>query len=335
MPSQLQIAKNILKGIEEREFIKIGKTRCKNEDQTKQFLIIPFMDLLGYSYMDLIPEYDAGYDGKKGKRVDYAIKLGKKEPEIIIECKKYGVNLDKHADQLNEYFENTSNSKIGILTNGFEYRFYASRDKHPMMHDNPFFTFEIGDDDMSAIKDLARYHKNFIDVNSIVEEANEIIFLRQFNEAMFLELSNPSRDFVKNIYDKMGLGSRMTSEMEMKIGEMINVQSFKDATDRMVAELAAKGSGIVTTKEELHAYNIIRTLIVQSREISSERIAYQDRKRVYSIVVDNNQRKNICDLVINKKGKSISIGSFKTSFKNVDDLVKLKKKLIDRALTHI
>ena len=35
--------------------------------------------------------------------------------------------------------------------------------------------------------------------------ANEIIFLRQFNEAMFLELSNPSRDFVKNIYDKDNL----------------------------------------------------------------------------------------------------------------------------------
>ena len=48
------------------------------------------MDLLGYSYMDLIPEYDADYDGKKGKRVDYAIKLGKREPEIIIECNPMG-----------------------------------------------------------------------------------------------------------------------------------------------------------------------------------------------------------------------------------------------------
>ena len=42
MPSQLQIAKNILKGIEVKGFEKIGKTSCKNEDQTKQFLIMPF-----------------------------------------------------------------------------------------------------------------------------------------------------------------------------------------------------------------------------------------------------------------------------------------------------
>ena len=42
MPSELQIAKNILKGIEGKGFKKIGKTRCKKEDQTKQFLIMPF-----------------------------------------------------------------------------------------------------------------------------------------------------------------------------------------------------------------------------------------------------------------------------------------------------
>ena len=334
MPSQLQIAKNILKGIEGKGFEKIGKTSCKNEDQTKQFLIMPFMDLLGYTHMDLIPEYDADYDGKKGKRVDYAIKLGKREPEIIIECKSYGKNLDRHTTQLKEYFANTSSSKSGILTNGIEYRFYASKERHPMMHNNPFFTFEIGDDDISTLKDLARYHKDLIDVKAIVEEANEIIFLRQFNEAMFLELSNPSRDFVKSIYDKMGIGSRMNSDMEAKLDKMINLHSFKDAIDRMVAERAANGK-IVTTKEELNAYNIVRTLLVQSNKISSDRISYRDQKTAFSILVDNNQRKNICDLRINSKGKSISIGSYKTKFKNVDDLVKMKKKLIDRALTYI
>ena len=164
--------------------------------------------------------------------------------------------------------------------------------------------------------------------------ANEIIFLRQFNEAMFLELSNPSRDFVKNIYDKMGIGSRMNSDMESKLDKMINLHSFKEAIDRMIAERAANGK-IVTTREELNAYNIVRTLLVQSYKITSDRISYRDQKTAFSILVDKNQRKNICDLKINSKSKSISIGGFKASFKNVDDLVKMKKKLIDRALTYI
>ena len=334
MSTELQIAKRIIKGIEEKGFEKIGKSRCKNEEQTKQFLILPFMELLGYSYMDIIPEYEAGYKGGNDKRVDYAIKLSNREPEIIIECKKFGVNLDRHTNQLNDYFKNTSNSKIGILTNGSEYRFYASKEKHPVMHNNPFFTFEINDKDLSALKDLARYHKDIINVNEIVDEANEIIFLRQFNEAMFLELSNPSRNFVKNVYDKMGIGSRMSPEMEKKLTNMIDLFSIKEAVDRMVAERAAKGN-IVTTKEELNAYNIIRTLLVQSSKITSDRISYRDQKTAFSILVDNNQRKNICDLKISNKGKSISIGDYKSTYQNVDDLVKLKKKLIDRALRFI
>ena len=65
MSTELQIAKRILKGIGRKGFVKIGKSRCKNEEQTKQFLIIPFMELLGYSYMDIIPEYEAGYKGGK------------------------------------------------------------------------------------------------------------------------------------------------------------------------------------------------------------------------------------------------------------------------------
>jgi hypothetical protein len=334
MSKELQIAKRIQKGIEEKGFVKIGKSRCKNEEQTKQFLILPFMELLGYSHMDIEPEYEAGYKGGKDKRVDYAIKLTNREPEIIIECKKYGENLDRHTNQLNDYFLNTSNSKIGVLTNGIEYRFYASKERHPVMHNNPFFTFEINDNDQSALKDLARYHKDIINVQEIVEEANEIIFLSQFNDAMFLELSNPSRSFTKNIYDKMGIGSRMSPEMEEKIASMINLHSFKEAIDRMVAERAAKGN-IITTKEELNAYNIIRTLLVQSSKISSDRINYRDQKTQFSILVDNNRRKNICDLKISSKGKFISLGEVKTSFQNVDDLVKLKKKLVDRALKFI
>ena len=61
MPTVIQIAKNISKGIEGKAFAQIGKTRCKNEDQTKQFLIIPFMNLLGYSYMDLTNDVKYNY----------------------------------------------------------------------------------------------------------------------------------------------------------------------------------------------------------------------------------------------------------------------------------
>ena len=47
MPSELQIAKNILKGIEQRGFKKIDQTTCKNEDQTP---IISMTDMNSTSF---------------------------------------------------------------------------------------------------------------------------------------------------------------------------------------------------------------------------------------------------------------------------------------------
>jgi hypothetical protein len=60
---------------------------CANEAQTKKFLIDPFFLLLNYAHEDLIPEYEADFGDRVSNKVDYAIKLNRKDI-IIIECKK-------------------------------------------------------------------------------------------------------------------------------------------------------------------------------------------------------------------------------------------------------
>lgn len=334
MSKKIQLANKLKKSIESINFRKIGESQCKNEEQTKQFLILPFMELLGYSSAsDIIPEYNADFGSRKGKKVDYAILLGSKDPQIIIECKKFGAHLDRHTSQLNEYFINTSSSKIGILTNGLEYRFFVSENKKPLLHSEPFFTFEVDDTDTSALKDLASFHKDIIDVNEITEEANQIIFDKQFSEALYEELRDPSDGLISSIYSRMGIGKRMTSQMKERLSELINIHSLKDSYDRILAEDVASGkTGIITTKEELQAYHIIRTILVSSRGITSDRISYRDQKTVFSILVDDNQKKKVCDLKINDKKKEIIIDGDKTEFKDINDLLKLKKQLVSRTL---
>lgn len=66
--------------------------RAQTEEATKQFLIIPFLQLLGYDPLDpdeIVPEADASFSDKFKNRVDYAIS---KEgvPVIAIEAKKVG-----------------------------------------------------------------------------------------------------------------------------------------------------------------------------------------------------------------------------------------------------
>ncbi|HEY0429227.1 MAG TPA: endonuclease, partial [Pyrinomonadaceae bacterium] len=78
----------------------------QTEEATKNALIMPFINALGYDIFDpteVIPEFVADVGIKKGEKVDYAIK---KDNKIIMlfECKHCGGDLNiKHASQLFRY----------------------------------------------------------------------------------------------------------------------------------------------------------------------------------------------------------------------------------------
>lgn len=77
------------------------------EEATKNALILPFLQALGYDTFDpriVVPEYTADVGTKKGEKVDYAIKRDG-EVIILIEAKCAGTCLDSgKADQLHRYF---------------------------------------------------------------------------------------------------------------------------------------------------------------------------------------------------------------------------------------
>jgi predicted type IV restriction endonuclease len=71
----------------------------QTEEATKQYLIIPFIQALGYDVFDpreVFPEYDANVGASKKYKLDYAI-LKDGKPIILIECKAKGDKLDKDS----------------------------------------------------------------------------------------------------------------------------------------------------------------------------------------------------------------------------------------------
>ena len=139
-----QISRKIKKSLEEWD-IKKAIDNSKNETQTRDYLIEPFFDALGYSAIDdYVHEYSLRYEGSV-KSVDMAITLSGKNPEILVECKKANINLTKrHYNQLSSYYEKHKESKIGILTNGIIYRFYSrSLENTAVLNVNPFFEFNL------------------------------------------------------------------------------------------------------------------------------------------------------------------------------------------------
>src|SRR3954453_10398495 len=81
------------------------------EEAVKTAIVLPFLSAWGYDVFDpneVIPEFTADAVGKKGEKVDYAVKVGD-QIRILIECKPISTALEKvHLAQLYRYFSVTS-----------------------------------------------------------------------------------------------------------------------------------------------------------------------------------------------------------------------------------
>lgn len=316
---------------------------CKDETQTRDYLIHPFLDMLNYKKIDhYTHEFYADMADKKNRRVDIAITLGKKDPAMLVECKSATSKLtDNHFRQLNEYCLYTPSAKIGILTNGIVYNFYIVDSKNKKgLNPKPFFVFDVINYDMADLEKLAMFNHQDLEIKDIIQEAEDIHFLDQFDGALFQTLAFPSDDLAKLIYKNMG-GLRASDKIVGQIKELINSVSLKSAHEKVIRkEIADSNTGIITTEDEIKAYNVVKTILAMSSKIKDPqlaRISYRDMKNKFAVIVDGNQTKNICSVVFKEKVKIIEINNrrFELEEVTVASITKLKKDLIESALEYL
>ncbi|MBK9582060.1 MAG: hypothetical protein IPO48_09230 [Saprospiraceae bacterium] len=101
----------------------------------------------------------------------------------------------KNTSQLNEYFNNIPESKIGILTNGLVYEFYCRNIvTGSSLHPTPFYTFNWENIEGSQIDNLSEFYSLSIDVKSIIEKAQASFSLKnlmtQFLKNYLIHLKN-------------------------------------------------------------------------------------------------------------------------------------------------
>jgi len=307
---------------------------CTNEAQTRKFLIEPFFLMLNYVSNDLIPEYNADFGDRISQKIDYAILLNKKDT-ILVEAKKYNSKLtDKEAGQLNGYFSNTKNSKIAILTNGIEYRFYSDVIQPNIIDNKPFFIFNITNYCDSDIEELIKFDKRYIKVIDIVKSAQEVVFVESFETAFFNGLITPSKDLLKLIHKNMTFTTKFNDEIQLKMIALINSSLLKTMYERKILlEAQSNTLGVITTELEVQAYHIIRTLLIQNKKISKDRIGYKDFKSFFSISVDGSTKKDICKLVFTDSKMKIIIENNEYILEHIDDLHKYKNELTNRTIS--
>lgn len=323
---------NLLKKTLDSFNFELKSENCANEAQTKKFLIDPFFMLLNYAHEDLIPEYEADFGDRVSNKVDYAIKLNRKDI-IIVECKKLNSKLtDKEAGQLSGYFQNAKNSRVAILTNGKEYRFYSDVVLTNTMDSKPFFIFNLEHYSEKDIDDLLDFDARIIDISKTILKAQESVYIEDFENTFFKEMTVPSPEFLKLMHKKMSFKTKFNED---KMKDLMNSSLFKSLADKILlyeTKTNSKSSGIITTEDEMQAYHTIRTLLIQNKKIPSARISFRDLKSVFNITLDDNQKKIICQLKFTDNSKKISIGTNDYILDCIDDVLKYKNELLAKTL---
>lgn len=124
---------------------KIKALNPKNEEATKQWLVLPFLQLMGFDIFsdEVTPEYTADITGiKKGEKVDYFLTKDLK-PFAVVECKTLGTEFkQEHITQLYRYFV-TTEVKLGILTDGNIYMFFTDNKRQNVMDEEPFLEITL------------------------------------------------------------------------------------------------------------------------------------------------------------------------------------------------
>ncbi|MBN1322990.1 MAG: type I restriction enzyme HsdR N-terminal domain-containing protein [Methanotrichaceae archaeon] len=305
----------------------------QTEEATKNALVLPFINALGYNIFDpteVVPEFTADVGVKKGEKVDYAI-LKDKRPIVLFECKWCGADLDKeHASQLFRYFSVTD-ARFGVLTNGIIYRFYSDLDQPNKMDSKPFIEFNMLDIKEQLVNELKRFSKSSFELNSNLAAASELKYMGEIRRLLEEEMINPSDDFVKFFASQVYPGklTQPVREQFTKITKNTFKQFITDKiNDRLKFALAEgdlasqpqnhelevptkeeasakKGAKIITTEVEIEGYNIVKS--VSSDVIDVNRLTIKDTSNYCAIVLDNSSRKTICRLYFNGPQKYIGI----------------------------
>ncbi len=308
--------------------IRILTDRIKNhsssmltEEAVKTAIVLPFLAALDYDVFnpgEVIPEFCADAVGKKGEKVDYAIRIDG-DIRILVECKPIVTNLDRvHLAQLYRYFSVT-NAKFAILTNGRTFHFHTDLVAPNKLDDRPFLTFDLSDVQPALLSELKKFVKADFNVDGILQSAQRLKYTSAIKKEIAALMESPPEDFVRMVTGGLYSG-RFTAQVKDEFTPMVKA-AFKeivretvqarlstalaDTEETEIVETPEDPEEIVTTEEEREGFQIVRAIV---RDILKPgRIVMRDQKSYCGILVDNNNRKPLARLHFNRSTKYIGL----------------------------
>lgn len=295
--------------------VKERMVHITNEEMTKQALIVPFFQMMGFDVfnpLEFRAEYSADFGKKKGEKVDYAL-FKDNEPIMFIEAKSVNENLNNHDAQLCRYFNSTTNMKLGILTNGVEYRFFTDLNANNVMDETPFLKIDILNLKDADVENLNNLRKENFDKDSLITYAEELVYTSTLNDSLRKLFSNPSDDFIRFIVKDFS-ETRITSNVIDRFRPLVKkaisnavleivskglyqeeASTVKVESDQVIDEVPVENQegvvkkSVVTTQEELDGLEIIKKILTKNDRDISE-VNYRDTTHYFSVYLKNTTR---------------------------------------------
>lgn len=215
---------------------------CATEETTKQALILPLLDILGFSPFDPMrvkAEYGADFPGAKAnERVDYAL-FCHEVPVMFIEAKAYGEKLSNHSPQLARYFNATPEVTIGAITNGQEWRFFTDLNNKNVMDSEPFLMMDFASLDESQIGRLYRFRHDEFQPEALRTLAEESIYLASFKDVVSRSVLGCDLDFVRYVAGKSTVQRTLTAKFLEVITPIVKQAVAQSMSERVADSLSA------------------------------------------------------------------------------------------------
>lgn len=300
---------------------------CTTEETTKQALILPLLDILGFSAFDpnkVRAEYQADFPGaKSGERVDYAL-FCNGAPVMFIEAKSYTENLSNHCPQLSRYFNATPEIAICAITNGREWRFFTDLSNKNIMDSEPFLTVDVTILNENDMAQLYQFRHDKFQPDALRSLAEESIYLTAFTESITESLKEVDLDFVRYVAGRANIQRQFTQRYLESIRHIVKQAVQNTVSSMVVSGLSApkvqeeaapvekeqedptapiidpENNKIVTTYSERRLFDLVKSILPDDASIEAK-----DTESYFGVLVDGKSNRWILRYFDNKQRPSV------------------------------
>ena len=299
---------------------------CSTEETTKQALILPLLDILGFSAFDptkVRAEYQADFAGvKAGERVDYAL-FCHGQAVMFIEAKPYSEKLTNHCPQLSRYFNAVPEISVCAITNGQEWRFFTDLNNKNMMDADPFLTINVHNMTESDMKQLYQFRHDQFQPEALRNLAEESIYLMAFTDAITESLKEVDIDFVRYVAGRANIQKQFTQKFLESIQHIVRQAVQNTVSSMVVSGLSApkiiddvpeknqeidptapvvdpENNKIVTTYAERRLFDLVKSILPEEAYVEAK-----DTESYFNVLVNGKNNRWILRYFDNKQRPSV------------------------------